>query len=149
MAQYSVREMSIANEIDRLEKDLQQLKSGQFMGFDTTSIKETITGASYDFTMAANSYTTRYFYFLADTQPGVTGIFVPHVTVGGLTTIATDAEFDFTIQELTHFSSRPKMVKVLSNIYNNNMSSTLYFRMHFFGTDTGQIIVSDNYNLYL
>lgn len=149
MAQYSVREIGLASEIDRLEKDLQQLKSGQFMGYDTTAIKESYTTASYDLTLPANSQTTRYFYFLADQQPGITGIFVPHVTVNGLTTIATDADFDFTIQELTHFSSRPKMVKILSNIYNNNLSFAIYIKMYFYGTDTGQLIISDNYNLYL
>ena len=142
MAGYSVRDISLGREIDRIEKDLQQLKAAQNMGYDVNSIKETTLVTSYDFSIASGgSPLVKTFTFTSAKQDGVTGVFVAHVTIGGLTVPALDADFDFTLQDLTHYQSDPRVVRMMSNIYNNS-GSTLYFKVYFYGTDVGTMVIT-------
>ena len=115
---YSVREISLVNEIDRIEKDMQQLKAAQYQGFDIAAIKESSTASSYDFLISGAGSLVRYFVFTADKQDAVSGSFIAHVNKGNLSTIATDADFDFTLQDLTHYQSDSRKVVCMSNIYN-------------------------------
>jgi hypothetical protein len=139
---YSVREISLANEVDKLEKDLQQLKAAQYQGFDIGAIKETTLASTYDFSLASGaSPLVRYFKFTSDKQEGISGSFVVHVTKGGLVTPALDADFDFTLQDLTHYQTNPRVIEYMSNIYNLS-ASTLYYKIYFYGTDTGTIEVT-------
>lgn len=142
MSTYSIREISLGREVDRIEKDLQQLKAAQFMGFDVNTIKESTTASSYDVMIASGgSPVVKTWTFTSDGQDGVGGVFIAHVTKGGLIVPAVDADFDFTLQDLTHYQSNPRVVQAMSNIYNLS-GSTLYFKIYFYGTDTGTITIT-------
>lgn len=142
MSSYNVRDINLGKEVDRLEKDIQQLKAAQLTGFDVNSIKESTTSSSYDVTIASGgSPVVKTWTFTSDRQEGVGGVFIAHVTKDGLVTPALDADFDFTIQDLTHYQSNPRVVRAMSNIYNNS-SSTLYFKIYFYGTDTGTVTIA-------
>ncbi len=142
MGQYSVRDLSVSGEIDRIKKDLQQIKSSQGVGSDIINPKQNSTSSAADLTLP-DYYANLSIEFTAEHQKNPNGVIICKVYRGSIGTPAATGTFEITSQD-TDFTRDDGKISWLLNVY-NEAAGTLYLKTYVLASDTGTVVTGAPY----
>lgn len=138
-------ENRLANLLRSIKMRTEEIKNRQYTGFDNTTpkVSETDAISSYDVVIPAGTgsgvITT---VFQADNQTEPYGVLRFGIFAGDPSTIATESQFDISIQDTTFSTSPDGQLSWLSNVYSNDLSKDFYIKVYVLATDTGEVTVS-------
>lgn len=144
MAIYSVRDLTLASEIDKLDRYVRDIKSDQPSGNDISTVKESTTAAAFDLTVAvapsssSSTQIARYFWLDSDDTNRLQGTVRFQLGLGSIGNSVTDASKSTLIQALPQ-GSNTRRILFNVNLYNYSTSQILYVKAYFYASATGTV----------
>lgn len=134
-------ENALVEEIKTLERDLFELKTRQFMGYDVVKLKTSVTANASDKTVAGSSTDAITVDFTSDTQDRPSGSIRFDVWRGTIGTHAAAGSFELFVQDTTFASTPDNELEWFVNIQNNDVGN-LIVKAYVIASDSGEVVVS-------